>query len=116
MTQEFKPRPEPKTGANVRFDVKPRDLAYIGLIVARFLRFLSDRGIAVTENHAKNLQIDLGVCHRNGCELDLNALLQMDLTPFVEDCVNIGKNLDRNTGKLMNGYRPRCAKGFVLFN
>lgn len=113
---DFKPKPEPKTGANVRFDISPRDLAYVGLIVARFLKFLQDRGIQVTENHAKNLQIDLGVTHMNGCELDLNALLQMDLTPFVEDCMGIGKNLDRGTGKLMNGYRPRCAKGVVLFH
>lgn len=108
--QAFKPT-EQKIGGSVRFDgMTEGDVVLIGCVVTRFLDFLKARGHLVTEAHARNLHMDLGACHSNGCKLDFSALLAMDLTPFVEDILGIAKNLDRNTGKLMHGYKPRCAK------
>lgn len=98
-------------GSNIKFDVSQEDVIAIGMAVTRFLDFLKGRGIQPTEAHAKNLHMDLGATHRNGCPLDFDALNKMELTPFVEDLIGISRNLDRTTGKLLNFYRPRCAKG-----
>ena len=97
------------TDEAVKFNVSDEDIVLIGLVVTRFLEFLAGRGVKVNENHARNLHMDLGATHSNGCPLDFKALMAMDLTPFVQDCIDIGKNLDRTNGKLLNGYRPRCA-------
>lgn len=113
MSEPFNPHAQ-TIGGRVKFMVSDADITLIGLVVTRFLDFLKARGVAVTENHARNLHMDLGATHSNGCPMDFAALMAMDLTPFVEDCMGIGKNLDRTTGKLLNGYRPRCARGGSL--
>lgn len=100
-------------GSELKFDVDPEDVVLIGIAVTRFMEFLKTRNIKPQENHAKNLYMDLGATSCNGCPLDFDALIKMDLTPFVEDCIGISKNLDRTTGKLLNFYRPRCAKGLL---
>lgn len=96
-------------GGRVRFNLTDDDMVLIGLIVTRFMDFLRTRGINPNDNHARNVHMDLGATHSNGCPLDLSALMAMEITPFVEDIMGIGKNLDRTTGKLLNNYRPRCA-------
>lgn len=100
-----------RPGGNVKFDVSEEDVIWIGVIVTRFLDFLKTRGVMPTEHHARNLHMDLGAIHCNGCPLDLSVLMAMEITPFVEDIIGMTKNLDRTTGKLLNFYRPRCAKG-----
>lgn len=100
--------------SKLKFDVSEGDIALIGCVVTRFLDWLKSRGNVVTDVHAKNLHMDLGATHCNGCPLDFDALLKMDLTPFIEDIIGISKNLDRTTGKLLNFYRPRCARGSGL--
>ncbi len=109
MSEDFTPHAQTISG-RVKFNVTDEDVVLIGIVVTRFLDFLRDRGILPTEAHARNLHMDLGAAHSNGCRLDFSALVAMDLTPFVEDCIGIGKNIDRTTGKLLHGYRPRCAK------
>lgn len=112
MSERFSPKPQP-LASNVQFNVSDADVILVGIAVTRFMDFLKTRGIQPTEIHAKNLHMDLGAAHSNGCPLDFSALLAMELTPFVEDCIGISKNLDRRHGKLLNGYRPRCAQGFL---
>ncbi len=111
--KKFQPTAD-KIGGNVKFEVSDPDIMLIGIAVTRFMDFLRSRGIVPTKNHAQNLHMDLGAVHSNGCPLEFSALLAMDLTPFVEDIFGIGKNLDRATGKLLNGFRPRCARSSVL--
>lgn len=112
MTDIIKPGPTAQTiGGRVKFDISQEDVVLVGMVVTRFLDFLRTRGVLPTEVHAKNLHMDLGATHCNGCPLDLSGLMAMELTPFVEDVMGISKNLDRTTGKLLNFYRPRCAVG-----
>jgi len=116
VTQDFRPT-EQKIAGSVRFDgMSDDDVIQVGIAITRFMDFLKERGVKPTEVHAKNLHMDLGACHSNGCPLDFAALNKMDLTPFVNDCIGIGKNLDRNTGRLMNGYRPRCARSVLIIH
>lgn len=113
MSEEFKPT-EQKIGGRVKFNVDDADVMLIGLAVTGFMDFLRHRGVMPSEIHAKNLHMDLGATHCNGCPLVFANLMAMELTPFVEDIMGISKNLDRGTGKLMNNYRPRCAKSRLL--
>jgi hypothetical protein len=61
-------------GGRVKFDVPERDVMLVGMVVTRFLDFLRERGVTVNENHARNLHMDLGAVHCNGCPLDFSAL------------------------------------------
>ena len=56
-----------------------------------------------------NRFMDIAACHCNGCRLDLKKFLNFDRLSFLHDVVGITACLDRETGKLTNGFRPRCA-------
>jgi hypothetical protein len=56
-----------------------------------------------------SLCMDLDACISNGCPLDLAGLLRADHVEFVRDLVGIVSYLDRNTGELTHGFRPRFA-------
>lgn len=58
----------------------------------------------------QGLMMDLDATHSNGCPLDFEQLLTFDDFNFYHDISGIAKHLDRNTGKLKNCFRPRCAK------
>lgn len=53
--------------------------------------------------------MDLTAVHSNNIKLDFKKLASADSFNFAHDVCGIIKNLDRNTGKLMNFFRPRCA-------
>ena len=54
--------------------------------------------------------MDIVGCHRNGCPLELQALLEAETFDFVHDVFGIRRHINRNTGHLENGFLPRCAK------
>lgn len=56
------------------------------------------------------LSMDLEAVHSNGCYLDFAALLNFDTFGFFHDIFGIMENIDRETGKLLNCFIPRCAK------
>lgn len=59
---------------------------------------------------AHQVVMDLDAVHSNGCPLDFDKLLAFDDFNFYHDIVGIAKHLDRDTGKLKNCFRPRCAR------
>ena len=54
--------------------------------------------------------MDLDATNSNGCPLDFGELLNFPEQDFIHDIVGIRGHINRDTGKLMNGFRPRCAK------
>ena len=66
-------------------------------VAKRYAAFLDDAGI---EYRYSTLLLDIEVCHANGCELDLYALLRADEAEFVHDISGIRRHLNRTTGQL----------------
>lgn len=55
--------------------------------------------------------MDVTATHTNGMPLDLDGLLKTDDGNFGHDVFGIRRHLNRETGKLMDCFRPRYAKG-----
>lgn len=53
--------------------------------------------------------MDIEACHCNGCELDLQKLLDAGDGDFGHDVFGIRRFIDRRTGKLGGCFLPRCA-------
>jgi hypothetical protein len=54
--------------------------------------------------------MDITATHLNGTPLDLDKFLKFDSPDFGHDIYGIMRFIDRNTGKLTNGFLPRCSK------
>lgn len=54
-------------------------------------------------------QMDITATHANGCKLDLDKLLNADNFNFNHDVFGIRSNINRDTGKLLNCFLPRCS-------
>lgn len=101
-----------KGGANdkpheISFEISPEDSALLDKI--------ADRAQAVFDKHKQPFDrlaflMDVTACHANACALDFKRLLTADNFTFLHDLSGIGKNLDRNTGQLLNHFLPRLAK------
>lgn len=57
-----------------------------------------------------SLTMDLEATHSNGCPMDFVKLLNAPSFDFIHDVGGIRRHLDRNTGALLDCFRPRCAK------
>lgn len=55
------------------------------------------------------LLMDITAVHLNGCPLQLRELLGADTFNFSHDVTGISNHIDRNTGKLLDCFRPRFA-------
>lgn len=58
---------------------------------------------------ALNWVMDIEAAHQT-CPLRLQDLLDADDFNFGHDLLGIRENIDRNTGELMNCFRPRFAQ------
>jgi hypothetical protein len=87
----------------VRFDVSKEDAEMIGHIVNR-------ARATVPSIDKMALGMDLTAAHANGCPLDLEKFYMFGDADFFHDIVGISNNLDRNTGKVLNCFLPRCGK------
>ena len=56
-----------------------------------------------------DILMDVDACHSNGCPLQLQALLDADDFNFAHDVFGIRRNINRQTGQLMNCFWPRYA-------
>lgn len=56
-----------------------------------------------------DITMDLSATHIGGCPLDFDKLLNAPKIDLAHDINGISSNLDRNTGKLLNCFVPRCA-------
>lgn len=57
------------------------------------------------------LTMDLEATHSNGCPMDFVKLLSAPSFDFFHDVAGIRRHIDRETGKLLDCFLPRCAKG-----
>ena len=89
----------------VSFDVTPRETQQINAIVRRAHR----DGLVLYGLRGK-LAMDLTACHANGCPLRFGELLIADDFNFAHDIGGIAKNINRETGKIENFFRPRFGK------
>ncbi len=56
-----------------------------------------------------SLCMDIEACHCNGCELDLQKLLDAPDSDFGHDVFGIRRHINRRTGQLEDCFLPRCA-------
>jgi len=56
------------------------------------------------------LQMDLTAVHLNGCPLNFDELAGAEGGDFIHDVSGIQRHLDRETGQLMDCWRPRYAQ------
>ena len=81
----------------------PADAVLIQAIVDR----------AVRDGHVKDrlgLMMDITAVHVNGCPLQLARLLEIETVHFLHDLSGIRAYVDRDTGKLTDGFVPRLAQ------
>jgi hypothetical protein len=55
------------------------------------------------------LTMDITAAHANGCTLRLGAMLAASDFDFMRDIIGITQNIDRDTGNLENGFKPKFA-------
>lgn len=53
------------------------------------------------------INMDLNACHTNGCELDLEKMLNGSEADLMHDIWGINQNICRETGTLKNCFLPR---------
>lgn len=93
--------------ADISFHVSAEDAELIDKIVVRGRRLDNKRlGKGPTRLHCV---MDLTAIHANGTPLRLADLLAADDFTFTHDWFGIRRNLDRETGTLINHFLPRCA-------
>jgi hypothetical protein len=89
-----------------RFNAHKFDIPIIEKIAHRAVKIAEEAGWQYGERDA---QMDVTACHCNGNPLLLKELLEADDFNFAHDVFGIRKNLDRNTGKLLNFFTPRYS-------
>lgn len=87
----------------VKFNISKTDLMIIDKVVTRARQ-------KSPSLERLELEMDITATHLNGCELDLEKLLNFDDFNFWHDISGIRHNIDRNTGTLSNCFLPRCAR------
>jgi hypothetical protein len=80
----------------------------IAAITGRAIGLYRDYGI---ECDPLALSLAILATHANGCRLRLAALLAADDLNFLHDVSGIVNNIDTDTGRLLNCFRPRFAGG-----
>lgn len=83
------------------------DVAYINQIVAR----IAELGVKHKLPVPSTLQLGMDVCLAHARQpLNLWALLAGSDDDLTHDVLGIGRNIDRMTGELGNGFKPRNLK------
>ena len=86
----------------VKFSCTASETALIDLIFARAQELLQN-----PPENKLSFHMDLDAVHSNGCPLDFAKLLVAAEINFDHDVLGIVNNIDRETGKLLNGWLPR---------
>jgi hypothetical protein len=79
---------------------------------SELISMIAERALAMSRNYGvqySNIQTDLLACHLNGNPLNLWGLLNADDYNFAHDIFGIRRHLDRHTGELTGGFRPRVS-------
>lgn len=88
----------------ISFKTTKKEFALIEKCADRAAVLARDPSIVTT------IEMDLSACNANGCKLDLEKLLGFNDANFGHDVFGINRHLNRETGKLMDCFLPRCAK------
>lgn len=86
----------------INWNTTKKDTELITKIAQRAVRVNSDYDFM-------DASMDVTAVHLNDCKLDLKKLLGFDDFNFAHDVFGINRHLDRETGKLMNCFLPRCS-------
>jgi hypothetical protein len=93
--------------------VKFTDDPYAKKIIAQ----IADRAwndLQAARHHDKftwiDVMMDVSATHANGNPLRLKKLLEADDFNFTHDILGIRRHLNRETGKLEDGFRPRFSQ------
>ena len=73
---------------------------------------IAERALAMSRSYSvqySNIQAGTITCHLNANPLNLRELLDADDYNFAHDIFGIRRHLDRNTGELTGGFRPRFS-------
>lgn len=92
--------------SNVSFTTTREQTETILKIITRAAKLLALNGLTVDTTESL---MDLKACHANGTPLDFEKFLGFDDLNFVHDFMGIRNHMDRNTGKLVDFFVPRCA-------
>lgn len=72
---------------------------------------VADRALIALEGWDKmTICMDLWLCIEGGCDLNLEGLLECDMSDLLHDVTGINHNLDHQTYKLKNCFYPRMTK------
>jgi hypothetical protein len=77
------------------------------LIVAIAVRAVDELVTIFLRGDLIDLMADLALCHRR-YRLDLERLLTLGKDDFLREITNINHRVNRNTGKMPEGFTPRC--------
>lgn len=74
---------------------------------------IADRASALARRRARtkfDIVMDITACHLNGNPLRLHDMLAGDEIHLIHDILGIERHLDRDTGKLRDGFTPRFSR------
>jgi hypothetical protein len=87
----------------VSFNATSKEIKLIDKIVNRAV------SMKLTKDKVSS-SMDIAAVHGNDVKLDLDKMLKFDDFNFAHDFCGITRHIDRNTGKLLNCFLPRCTK------
>lgn len=90
----------------VNFDCSRVEMRLISKIAQRAVSWGKQCVINVDRHQ---IEMDITACHCNGCQLDLEKLLNAPNGDFGHDVFGIRRHIDRETGKLTGFFDPRCS-------
>lgn len=91
----------------ISFDVSDEEKALIAKIAQRAQDYAHSIGHKLLWT---DLMLDLAATHANGNPLRLREMADADNFNFVHDIFGIMKHINRETGQLMDGFRPRFSQ------
>lgn len=95
-------------GRPLNWQFTPEEKHLVEQAVDRLMDLARDAGVPASVGLNRELMVmDLLCVHCNGCPLNLHQLLLGSDDDLSHDLLGIGKCLDRLTGQLMHGFRPR---------
>lgn len=88
----------------INFDATPDEYALFSQIAQRGVAMARERAGQIWDY--QQCMMDIAACHCNGCPLKLLQLLLSADMDFAKDFAGICSNIDRASGRLMNGFVP----------
>lgn len=90
----------------IKFNATEQEEKLIEAIAIRAVRMAASNGWPYPKGEAI---MDIEATHCNGNPLKLAELLEASNGDFAHDVFSIYRHIDRNTGKLMDGFSPRYS-------